>query len=925
MATKNEIRNVNIIINGKEVQNNIKSIGAEYKKAKNELAQLTIGSDQYNKKLKEVKNLKNVLTEHNKQLGFVQSSWQKLKSGITSLLPALSLGTLVAGAKRLADFANGLKQSRNEVKKLTDLTGPALDNTTARALAIADTYDKDFNKVLESTNNLASQMNISFGEAFDLIEKGFQAGADVNGEFLDNLREYPAYFKEAGYNAEQFITTITKQTKSGIFSDKGIDAIKEANLRLREMTPATKQALETLGILSDELSAKISSGEIKMSEAIAMVSQKIGELPAQSQAVGQALADIFGGPGEDAGVQFISTLSDVNTELEDMIDNNDDLVKAQQNNLIATTELNEAYLKLLGEGSAINRLWAQIKANEAERLNDIATILTSDELTLFQKLSALGNATMRSQVATSIQLEESKKAEKEAYEALNRQLILMAQNMGIEIDLTGLTNQEIQDLIDKKKAQIEAERQLAKAEDDRKKKADKLYKEYLKAEEKLQEKIREIREQLNLSTLSDQAKELQEVKYKYDQLEKEAEKHSERLKELEELRAQEIAAVNKKYEDDKVKKRAEVEQKINEMLLKGKNKEIYLVDQKYKEIIKMAKQFGFDTSELFTQMQKQIEEIEEKFASNPDHNLFKKIFGLDEEGWEDLQQKFNELIGLVDNAAAAYSAYANLRKAQDDAEMQRFEKNTNDKKIKLQKLLERGIISQEEYTQKTEELDKNLNKKKAELMAEQSERQKASATFNALINTAAAIIGFMADPGGWPGVALSALAALTGGLQIAAIQAEPIPAYEGGGYKEKEGLAILAEGNKKEGILSNATLTDPELGPIAEYLMNAQAGSPTPFPITAIEVPDNTSVSRAMDYNAFQRSGGIYTQNTVNNYYTTTTEQQKENLDNTEFAKDIKQLKEYMSDPVNRQAYINYDKKIDSENEMNYLNNANKF
>lgn len=925
MATKKEIRNVNIHINGKEVKNDIKSIGGEYKKAKNELAKLTIGSDAYNKKLKEVKKLKGILDEHRKSLGFVQSTWQKLGGMMKSFLPVFGLSTLLAGIKKLNDFTEALKQNRAEVKKLSDLTGPALNNATSRVTAIADVYKKDFGEVLQATNNLSKQMGITFNESFDLIEKGFQAGADANGEFLEQVREYPTFFKEAEYNAEQFISTITKQTKSGIFSDKGIDAIKEATLSLREMTEPTKEALKALGIDSVDLSLKISSGQIKMSDAISLVAKKMSELPAQSQAVGMGLADIFKGAGEDAGVEFISTLSDINTELEEMIDNNDDLVITQQNNLIATTEWNEAMLRMFGSDAPIKKGWSKLKSSITTGLNDIMTVLTNPNLTFIEKIAIFDNG-LAKYSATVLQAVEVTKAEEEAYKLLNKQLVLMARNIGIEIDLTNLTNQEIQELIDKKKAQIEAERQLAKAEKDRQKEAEKAYKKYLATEEKLQNKIRELREQLHLDTLTDQAKEIQAVKNKYAKLIEEAEGHNDVIKELEELRAQEIAAINAKYEDDKLKKREEVEQKINEMLLQGKNKEIYAVAKKYQELIKLAEQFGFDTTELFAQMQEQIAEIEENYSDDGENsNLFMKIFGLDEEGWADLQGKFNMVFAFIDQAAAAYSAYSNLRQAQDDAEMQRFEKNTNNKKVKLEKQLNRGIISQEEYVQKAEQLDLELDRKKAQLMKEQSEREKTAAYFNAAINTAAAIIGFMADPGGWAGVALSAIAALTGGLQIAAISSEPVPAYEHGGRIKKEGIIYAGEGNKEEGVLSNKMLTDPTYGPMANYLLDVQDGKSAVFPSNATEMPDSGSISQAMDYNAFQRSGGQYSQPVVNNYYTTSSEQEKENLDNTEFAQDIKKLAEFMSDPKNRQAYINYDKQKESESEMNLLNSYNNF
>jgi hypothetical protein len=925
MAPKTEIRNVNIVVNGKEVTNNIKSIGAEYKKAKNELAKLTIGSDQYNKKVAEVKKLKSILDQHRKTLGFVQSGWQKLKSGITTLLPALSLGTLVTGTKRLIEFTQAIKANRAEVKKLTDLTGPALDNATSRVTAIAEVYDKDFNQVLQAANNLSQQMNISFGESLGLIEKGFQAGADASGEFLDNVREYPAFFQEAGFNAEQFISTITKQTKSGIFSDKGVDAIKEATLSLREMTEPTREALEAIGIDADELSNKITTGQIKMSDAIALVSGKIAKLPAQSQAVGLALADIFKGAGEDAGVEFISTLSDINVELEDMIDNTDDLVIAQQNNIIATTQWNEAMLRMFGEGSALNKGWSGFKADFATGANDIATILNDSDLSFFEKLAGVLDKNARIIIAGAIQAEEAVEAEKQAYNLLNEQLVLQARNIGINLDLTALTNEQIQLLINQKKAQIEQERLLAKAEKERQEEAEKARKKWLKADEKLQNKIRSVREQLQLSQLTDQAKEIQAVNFKYAKLEEQAEGHADRLKEIEELKEQEIAAVNKKFADEKLKKRAEVEEQIQQMLLSGKDKEIAAVAKKFQDLIAVAEQFGFDTAELFEKLQEQIAEIEEKYIEDEEEgNLFQKIFGLDEEGWEDLQEKFDNIIAFADQASAAYSAYADLRRAQDNAEMKQFEKDQNSKKKLLEKQLEAGIISEEDFNNRVQQLDEQTDRKKAELMKEQAEREKNAAIFSAIINTAAAIIGFLANPSGIAGVALSALAAVTGALQIAAISAEPVPAFEKGGRIKKEGLILAGEGNKEEGILSNDTLTDPQLGPLANYILDQQQGINTPFPTSATESPDFGDVSRAVDFNNFQRAGGEFgTVINDNSVVTTTTAPTDNTLEL--ILQQQQQLNEFLADPVNRQAYINYDKQIESDDEMRYLQELNNF
>ena len=68
----------------------------------------------------------------------------------------------------------------------------------------------------------------------------------------------------------------------------------------------------------------------------------------------------------------------------------------------------------------------------------------------------------------------------------------------------------------------------------------------------------------------------------------------------------------------------------------------------------------------------------------------------------------------------------------------------------------------------------------AKIEREQAEREKRYSIFQATIDTLASVVKFMVDPGGWAGVALSAMAAATGAAQIAAIQAQPLPSYDVG-------------------------------------------------------------------------------------------------------------------------------------------------
>lgn len=237
------------------------------------------------------------------------------------------------------DYNKGLVEATRLTKQFTDKSGQDLKNYRNEVQAVADTYGKDFREVLQSVNALANQFGISHDEAMNIVRDGFIAGADANGEYLDTLKEYPAYFREAGLSAEQFVAITAQTAKAGIFSDKGVDAIKEANIRLREMTTSTADALNAIGISSDRVQQELQSGAKTTFDIIQEVSERLSELPPSASEVGTAIADIFGGPGEDAGLQYLTTLKDIQLNLDIVKDKAGELGALQEEQLQAQIEL----------------------------------------------------------------------------------------------------------------------------------------------------------------------------------------------------------------------------------------------------------------------------------------------------------------------------------------------------------------------------------------------------------------------------------------------------------------------------------------------------------------------------------------------------------------------------------------------------------
>lgn len=259
------------------------------------------------------------------------------------------------------DYNKGLMEATRLTQQFTGLTGAEMKSVRNEVLAVSDTFGLEFTETMQSANTMSKAFGISVSESLKIMQDGLVSGADANGEFLDTIKEYPRYFKEAGLSAEEMVAISTQATKEGIFSDKGVDTIKEGNLRLREMTTATAAALDGIGISSKQVQKDLQDGSKTTFQVMQEVANKLKELPQSSAAVGSAIADIFGGPGEDAGLAYIEMLGDIELDMDKVKAKSGDIAKAQEDELNATKELQDAMASLFDfTGGGFETMKAQL-------------------------------------------------------------------------------------------------------------------------------------------------------------------------------------------------------------------------------------------------------------------------------------------------------------------------------------------------------------------------------------------------------------------------------------------------------------------------------------------------------------------------------------------------------------------------------------
>lgn len=241
-------------------------------------------------------------------------NWSQGVQAIDAITNTIS--TVSSALSQFSDRMKGLQSANIAITQLTGKTGDEMLKLRSKVQAVSEHFGTDFNETLRAANALSKGFGISMEDAMKLVQDGLVSGANAGGDFIDTVREYPRYFKEAGLSAEDFIAITTNAAQQGVFSDKGVDVIKEGNLRIREMTTATADALNGIGISAEKVQADLQAGSITTFDVMQMVAAKLNELPASSAAVGTAIADIFGGPGEDAGLEYIKTLANIRLNMD---------------------------------------------------------------------------------------------------------------------------------------------------------------------------------------------------------------------------------------------------------------------------------------------------------------------------------------------------------------------------------------------------------------------------------------------------------------------------------------------------------------------------------------------------------------------------------------------------------------------------------
>ena len=233
--------------------------------------------------------------------------WDQVATGINQFTE------LVDKVASSLDFAEEIQKTQTNIQRMTGLTGSALEDVMGDVHRLGKVFGDSDEDIAIAANAMTKQMGGSFEENLALIKQGYEKGANLNGDMLDQLKEYSSQASEFGISTSQALALMAQAGKDGVFSDKALDSLKEANLSLKEMGQPQVDALAGIGLLPEDLKGKTTM------QAVQMISEAMQQANVTVQQKQLVMADIFKGAGEDAGMQWIEGLAQNKANLEDMV------------------------------------------------------------------------------------------------------------------------------------------------------------------------------------------------------------------------------------------------------------------------------------------------------------------------------------------------------------------------------------------------------------------------------------------------------------------------------------------------------------------------------------------------------------------------------------------------------------------------------
>lgn len=507
-------RQVSIFINGKEVANQIKSISSEKRKLMNEINNLTIGTAEYEAKVKDLQKLNKIIDEHKNTIGNVESSWTKIKGGALQFAGAMGIAY---GVQEIVKFGAELFKLGTEMETLTKkaetVLGEALPLVNAQA-------EKNANQMGLTTQQYINQ-TAALADLLIPMKFSREEAANISTELV-NLSGALSEWTGGQLTAE----AVTDRLGDAILGE--YEGLKQLGITIDAAEVKTRLA---------EKGLKGLTGEMQKQAEAAVVLELVTEKSVDAQTAYANSSDSLVRNQAELRAKFVEIKEAMATALipvfhrlmevaAPIIENFSDLIIAMLKGESATGKLSggmKIVATILGNvGNLVKFVWEAFTGLARFMLNNFGPVIQvvgSIMLGLYNGIVAtingIGELTGIEARLKPINVDDFKKSLEDVKNSLN--------STKIEPTLAASSsNPSKEALFQQAAAQEESKKLAEKATNDRIKQAEKEEKELEDRAKRLNEAIAKIKEEGRIQSLSEEDKKIAELASKYDAQIKEA-------------------------------------------------------------------------------------------------------------------------------------------------------------------------------------------------------------------------------------------------------------------------------------------------------------------------------------------------------------------------------------------------------------------
>jgi hypothetical protein len=201
-----------------------------------------------------------------------------------------SIGNVVTGIQGMGTASDA------EVSKMT-----------AKVLNYSSAFSVESADAIQMVSGLmGSGLATSAENAMDLMTSAMQSVPEaLRGDMTDAITEYAPFMASLGMDGEEAFGVLASASEKGMYGiDKTGDALKEFTIRATDMSKASAEGYDAMGMSQEDMTAKLLAGGDTAATAFADIVHGLQGIEDPTAQASAALA-LFGTPLEDLGVTEI--------------------------------------------------------------------------------------------------------------------------------------------------------------------------------------------------------------------------------------------------------------------------------------------------------------------------------------------------------------------------------------------------------------------------------------------------------------------------------------------------------------------------------------------------------------------------------------------------------------------------------------------